>query len=509
MEQYTDEQLELITLADECTDEAVVRLYEGKLKDAEEMALRAQNIYEEVGNRRKNALAMNLLSIIYDEMGNGALDLEYMLDALEIALDDEMYDTIAKLYNNIGSKLIDVKGYDRAIHYFTRSVEYLEKVEGDKSEKIPDFKCFQLVLNLNMSSVYCRLGDYDKARKYYELAKVISKDPETEELKLTFEAYEGLVLWKLGEKEQARELAENIIKTAQETDYITDYMEVMQDLLELLKEMKDYENWEKVLTIMDSRLQKDVGLFIKLEVMKHWLDFYKTSGNDEMYRAKCVEFYELSMEKSVQDYENSAKNIELNAEMRRAKRQKKATDAIVYKDALTGIGNRSAMLKDSKEYIANSAKNRTAITIGLIDIDFFKECNDTYGHITGDECLVMVAETITSVVGNRGKVYRYGGDEFLLLVENQTSDELLEMGQQIKDEIAKKAMKNEKSPISEYVTVSQGYTKAIADDGDSIEVLINLADKVLYTVKRRGRDNFKYTHYDDILSGIETGKNLC
>ena len=198
--------------------------------------------------------------------------------------------------------------------------------------------------------------------------------------------------------------------------------------------------------------------------------------------------------------QKTAESIDLQLEMRRAAKQKKHTDSIVYLDPLTGIGNRNRMLEDSKKYIAESIKTVTPITIGLIDIDFFKECNDTYGHIVGDKCLKKVAEIIKEAVGKLGNVYRYGGDEFLLLLPKIEGEPVEEIGKKIKEMMEAEAIPNVKSAVSPYVTVSQGYTSACAEEGDNIDTLVNLADRVLYSVKRRGRNDYKFADIDEVLA---------
>lgn len=494
-----NEQLELKQLADECYNESLTRLHEGKLKNSEEMAKRARDLYNEIGARHKEALTLNLLSIIYDELGNASMDLTCLLDALEISIDEETYDISAKIYNNLGSKLMYAKSYERAFYYFSRALEAFETAEKAGLNREEDIHPFRIVLNMNLATICCHAGDFYRARIHYEIAKSESTHPMNEDLVLTFQAFEGLTLWKLGEKDLAASLVDSIMDTAMASDYTTDYLEVISDFIELLKEMKDYERWYKVLKIMDSHMNEDGGLYVHLEMLKRWIDYYETIGDKESYKECCTEYYGLSKVKDELDLATRAETIELNAAMRRAIRQKQRTDSIVYLDPLTGIGNRNRMLEDSKTYIADSVANNTTIAVGLIDVDYFKECNDTFGHLEGDDCLKKVAAVIKDAVGDDGSVYRYGGDEFLLLLPKVDDDGLKSLGRTIKEKLSKARIPNGNSSISPFVTVSQGYTRAYPEEGDTIETLVDLADKVLYTVKRSGRNDYKYMLYQDIV----------
>lgn len=494
-----NERQELKQLADECYNESLTHLYEGKLKNAEETANRARELYNQIEDKHREALTLNLLSIIYDELGNASMDLTSLLDALEIALDDNAYDISAKIFNNLGSKLMYAKAYERALYYFTRALEEFDKAEKAGLNREEDIHPFIIVLNMNLATICCYTGNLEKARIHYEIAKTESTHPLNREFAFTFQAFEGHTLWKLGEHEKAAGLVDSIMHTALTSEYTTDYMEVISDFIDLLKEMKDYERWHKVLTIMDNHLNEDGGLYVNIEMLKRWLEYYDAINDVENYKDCCLKYYLLSKEKDELEYSQRADTIELNTEMRRTIRQKQHTDSIVYLDPLTGIGNRNRMLEDSKKYIADAISEKNTIAIGLIDVDFFKECNDTYGHIEGDGCLKAVAKVIEDAVGDNGRVYRYGGDEFLVLLPKVDDDGLNELGETIKNNLSKAQIPNEKSPISPYVTVSQGYTRAYPEEGDEIDHLVELADKVLYAVKRYGRNNYKYMLYQDIL----------
>lgn len=500
---YTNEQKEQRQLAMELLDEVIPKIYDGKIKEAEVAGTRAREIFEELGDRRQVAASLNLLSIVYAEMGNETIDLECLLEGLDICIDEDAYDIAAKIYNNIGSKFMLAKDFERALYYFKNSNESYEKACERQLFSEENGSSFIIILELNLAYAYSILGEKEKARIYYEKAKVLSTRPENADLDLIFRAFEGVILWKIGEHELARKLAEDILETASNTEYITDYMEIMSYLIELLKEMKDYPKLERAISLLEEHNKSDVGLFVKLEILNYRVEYYKLIGDDENFRKACIRYYEMSREKMVQDNHKRADEIEIKAEIRRTKREKKKTDSIVFVDLLTQIGNRNKMLQDSKLYIADSVKNKTTITIGLIDIDFFKECNDTYGHIEGDNCLKAVAEIIKAAVGDLGNVYRYGGDEFLLLLPDATKEDIEKIGSTIKDNLEKLKIENKKSPINSCVTVSQGYTMARAEEGDTIEQLVNLADRVLYSVKRCGKNNYKYVHFNDIIAGLK------
>lgn len=502
MEGFTKEQLELRQLANECMDESLKILLEGKIQEAEVVTIRARDIYKEINDKRQLAAALNRLSVIYDELGDESMDLECLLDALELISDGDDYLLKAKLNNNLGSKFMYVKAYERALEHIRIGNESFQKACELDPSLLEKNHSFELVMNLNFSSIYYFLGDMEHSKRHYLLAKENTLQEIDEDLIFVFQCYEVLTLWRLGDKEECLALLDSVLETAKTIEYATDYLEVMSDILLLLKEMKDYKRWENLLHIIDNRLYERVTIKIKMEIVNRWIDFYIETGDEERYLQECKRFNELFREKTAEEYKKQADNIELSVEMRKIAKQKKQADSIVYLDPLTKTSNRNRMIEDSKKYIAESTKNNTPIIVGLIDIDFFKECNDTYGHVAGDKVLVKVAEIIKDAVGKKGNVYRYGGDEFLILLPNISKDDILSLGKDIQDKLATENIPNEKSAIGSAVTVSQGYTHAVAEEGDSIETLVNLADRVLYTVKRRGRNGYKFLEYRDVIESL-------
>lgn len=150
-------------------------------------------------------------------------------------------------------------------------------------------------------------------------------------------------------------------------------------------------------------------------------------------------------------------------------------------DYLTGTGNRRA-LSDKMKAIHKSLKNhdKTASII-LLDLDHFKKVNDKYGHMKGDKVLINVADILFSLFKNTSQVFRYGGEEFLVMC----LDESIE-GAMLKAENIRRTVKNSIIIDDEGLTVSLGvaeYTKE-----ESVDGWIHRVDLALYQAKKEGRD---------------------
>ncbi len=167
--------------------------------------------------------------------------------------------------------------------------------------------------------------------------------------------------------------------------------------------------------------------------------------------------------------------------------QNKALQLIALEDPLMTIGNRRAMEVDLKYTQAASKREQTEYSVALLDVDMFKKYNDHYGHQQGDEALQAVAEAIQKTIRDSDRVYRYGGEEILVLMPNTDEAGALLTTTRVLAAIEKLALPHELSPFG-VLTISAGVNTSRGGDWkDSIKV----ADKALYQAKESGRNCVK------------------
>lgn len=153
-------------------------------------------------------------------------------------------------------------------------------------------------------------------------------------------------------------------------------------------------------------------------------------------------------------------------------------------DALTGVYLRRYFLEKLNIEIKRAKRYKTNFHILMLDIDFFKKINDTYGHLTGDKVLIEISKKIEQNIRPTDILCRYGGEEFIVLLNNLTDTDALNVAQNIRNEIKK--IKFNEDNIVFSVTVSIGITK-YKESFNSKEI-ISVADKALYEAKNSGRD---------------------
>lgn len=158
-------------------------------------------------------------------------------------------------------------------------------------------------------------------------------------------------------------------------------------------------------------------------------------------------------------------------------------------DVLTGLYNRFGFNEQTDKYLAKN--NVFGFGLAIIDLDDFKNINDTYGHPVGDLVLKKIADTLLSVVGDRGVVCRWGGEEFAIFFNDVQSSEL----------ICSDILKAARNPILEHkgemlkVTCSIGLVKVPSSTKVDAANLVNLTDKNLYESKNTGKNKITISYY--------------
>lgn len=158
-------------------------------------------------------------------------------------------------------------------------------------------------------------------------------------------------------------------------------------------------------------------------------------------------------------------------------------------DSLTGIPNRRFFDQSMIKEWRRAQRDQQKLTVAMIDIDFFKYYNDTYGHQEGDNCLNQVAYAIAKEARRPGDLAaRYGGEEFALILPNTDISGAVALCEAIRRSVQMLAIPHQASLVNPSVTVSIGVATVVPCENMSPCHLIKLADQSLYKAKENGRD---------------------
>ena len=177
--------------------------------------------------------------------------------------------------------------------------------------------------------------------------------------------------------------------------------------------------------------------------------------------------------------------------------QNQRLETLSLTDSLTNIANRRAFDRRLFYELSNDRTLQIDLSVVLIDVDFFKQYNDTYGHASGDEALQKIAMMLSHTIQNSTNlIARYGGEEFVAILPNKTAKESNLVAQNIMQAIRLANIKHRMSEISDRITISIGIATRTKGEASDIDTLMKKADMALYYSKKQGRN--QATHIDDI-----------
>jgi len=167
----------------------------------------------------------------------------------------------------------------------------------------------------------------------------------------------------------------------------------------------------------------------------------------------------------------------------------KKLEKLAITDALTGLYNSRHFFDQIKAEVDRHMRYSRALSLLILDIDSFKSYNDTWGHLEGDKMLMGIGETINSCMRSMDTAYRYGGDEFTLLLPETRLQKACMVGNRIKDSISSRIF--EPKPGTKIsITVSLGAAELV--QGENFKSFVDRADKAMYKSKDTGRNKLTY-----------------
>ena len=173
-------------------------------------------------------------------------------------------------------------------------------------------------------------------------------------------------------------------------------------------------------------------------------------------------------------------------------------------DAKTGLLNAATWEREAEAEVARAVRTSTPLAVALLDLDRFKQINDTYGHLVGDEVLRSIADEMTRVLRKYDLAGRFGGEEFVMLLPQTRAVDALRIAERVRAHIARLPMV---SAGGEPVTVTVSIGVAALDAGSSRELteLLAAADAALYRAKASGRDQVQMISTSRGLSAVRPG----
>jgi diguanylate cyclase (GGDEF)-like protein len=409
--------------------------------------------------------------------------LEQFLDYMRLYYE---YDVETKFYavlNNVGEIFRHLEKYDSALQYYLEAQEVCN----------PEDHEFLWVLKTNIANTHIKLGDADQARRFLEEAQTIGDILEGSHHAMMIQQTYGHLAHLEGDLEKAQALLNEALTIYRKQPCFAFLMEqnaVYEELYQIYLARERWAKGEELLLEALSYTKENELWPLHIQYLgllaKHFEESHEVTKAYDTLR----KFFSSQTKFEGIRQARKLRNIELRIELDQLKKEKTELHSISHMDRLTGIYNRRAMQNHFDRFLRGEFSTEGEEMVGvLLDVDYFKEYNDRYGHLEGDQCLREIAEVLTDLAEELdGNAYRYGGDEFLMMFESLPMKTCTWLADELLKRIEGLQILHGVSYVSEWISCSVGMLINKRNTFDSFDQAFQKLDEALYTAKRKGRN---------------------
>ncbi|MBO5372779.1 MAG: diguanylate cyclase [Lachnospiraceae bacterium] len=459
---------------------------------------------ERSGQWKLAARAYNLLAITSISRGNVLFALDYYLNGLSYCKKFRLYEEGCIININIGTLYINSGEYKQAKMFFEDAFRQLRKIEG-----CSNYTSYKMAIYLALGKCYMSQEVYEKARQYMQKAERECLEKADALDKMYFTVFQTLYFNVQGKIQSRDECIQKVQKQMTGKFALLDVFDELYDYSKMLFEIRYYKEFWEVITLLEEFVSRTKIINFQRKLLSLKIQYYKLMEDNNEYLQAAGVFYELS---ELMETENSymvsamldvRRSLDSETKMRlEMEKENVALVELSQTDALTGLWNRFRMNTYAEEAFEKAREQKSNFAVEILDVDYFKQYNDTYGHQAGDKCLIHVANEIKKLQEHGGiNGFRYGGDEFVILFEGYNMEQVGQLMQDLKLGILKLQLTNHYSQAAEVVSISQGACVGIPGESSRVWDFLQTADKTLYQVKRKSRNNLAVELFQETKNG--------
>ena len=440
------------------------------------------------------ARCYNFLGIASMSRGNPSIALDYYMTGLKECDTYDLPMQKTMILMNMGLLYLDYEHYEDAQQAFLQAHEVLETQKDDER-----YAFYTYVFYGNMAECLVLQNRLEEAKPYLDHVNKTEYWNQADMIDRLFVSCVDVIYYhKLGDirarDESVRMIHEKLPDNLTVLDIFNDFYRCCLVLLETDQD----ETFWRIIEVLEPQVVnfKIVNLHLKILSLK--MKYYRKHGQNAEFLQAAGLYYELSErnEAVTRNMLSSMITLRKNLETMRKARMKAERKNLVLQerseqDPLTRMANRFRLNAYAEEAFSYAQENRVPIAMEILDIDYFKEYNDNYGHQEGDRCLVAIANAITELVEEQnGFCARYGGDEFVIIYVNVTREKAVSCAAELRSRVMALKMEHRFSKALPIVTISQGICWGIPREGTRRWDFLHEADNMLYRVKKCTRNNY-------------------
>ncbi len=458
----------------------------GDSKNLFTSSIKALTLLQNTDDHKMIANAYITLGVAYSDQENQQMALANYDKAYEIMKKHRIKGLSRMIVmNNLAAVYSAMGDYKSGVYYLKECLEQAKKETPDDGDEL-------LAFSLNLADGLLCDHDAENAAKVLEDAKGWVAETPFKAYACDYHLKYAIAGYELNDKRSANKHADAALKIGAEMPDAYWVYEDFGKILQILIKNNDMKRTEKVIGLISGYGDRNDQTMDRLLVYSSLAAYSRAVGDLDRaveYYARLEELYKTRTDELKHVQLNIHKSMkEADSSINRLKKIIEESEERAKRDPMTGLLNHSAMLRVGEEFIETALKKKEKIGVIFIDIDFFKECNDTYGHAKGDEIIKKVAGACAPEESDRIHFARYGGDEFLGLTRGLEDSEVTDIARRICDRMRSLDIPNVNNPNGQRVTLSVGVVNVLITDRTDTIQIVNYADKAVYYAKKAGKD---------------------
>ena len=490
----------IIELADETSDEDALGFayfYIGEVEyltnSIDEMFGSMLNALRYLGNSGQWCLAArvyNVMGITSVSRGNTVAAMEYYMSGLYICEEHDVKSVQSSIELNLGYLYLDAGVYKEAEEYFLKAYnEYVRTpAEKRRNETLT-------MIYTNLATCHLLADELDKAKEYIGKLKDECQASFSNMDYIYVECLEVRFHHICGDCESRDKIINDVKRRLSGNVLIMDIFDDIYDFCNLMIEIDRLDVLQEIIERLDEPIKKTQINNLKRKFLTLKIKLYMKNGDKEACDGALVSFFDLSEKLEEDKQKMIASILHVRNSVDKMKDKQRVLEAEKLKllersetDQLTGIANRYRLVQYAQSSLAKCKKERIPLAYEVLDIDYFKQYNDTYGHQAGDECIKVVAGILSDIQNDSIFAARYGGDEFVVIYVGMSVDEVVRTAEVLKRRVQELGSVYKGACVDVGVTISQGICHCIPEEDSKDRDYLYSADIMLYNVKRKKRN---------------------
>lgn len=437
------------------------------------------------------ARAYNIMAITSVNRGNQPIAMDYYLTGLNYCKKYQLGEIESLISINIGNLYMNYGEYREAQRYIENAYRYLSA-----HSELPEYYAYLNGIYYSMAKCYLLRNLPEKSLEYVErMEKECVGNMESAEILYT-QAFKARLYHSMGRIGRRDECIAYVQENANNHIPIMDIFDDMYEYCEMLLEIeKDDELWDMI-EILEQLAKQAKIMNLQREILALKIRYYRKYKKNAEYLQAAGLYFALTEAMEKENRYMVANMLDVRSSLERAnekRREMEEENEALHKksetDALTGLSNRFRLNECMEEIFQKMLYHGAPFAVEILDIDYFKQYNDNYGHQAGDTCICALADELRKMQSDKIFCARYGGDEFVIIYQDMEMEEVFDEAEKLRQRILDLNMEHKFSKALPVVTISQGICWDIPLEETKTWDYLYAADTMLYKVKKKNRNS--------------------